>query len=203
MKCVNLNSETVKIFGVHFSYNKNLRQDKNFCEQIVKIENILKLWHKRQLTLEGRITVLKYLAISNVMHLLLITKLLDNTVDLLHKIQKNFNWQGEKAKIKHSTLCNGYEIVGIKNVDLRNKMTSMQCSWVKRLFKDDFQDWKIPPLFLIGKHLGKNFKFHNNIVKNNGIPSKFPSFYQDIFIKWINNFTSKSTLQSMILSEVI
>ena len=31
----------------------------------------------------------------------------------------------------------------------------------------------------------------------------FPSFYQDIFIKWINNFTSKSTLQSMILSEVI
>ena len=193
----------MKIFGVHFSYNKNLKQDKNFCEQIVKIENILKLRHMRQLTLEGRITVLKYLAISNVMHLLLITKLLDNTVDLLHKIQKNFNWQGEKAKIKHSTLCNGYEIVGIKNVDLRNKMTSMQCSWVKRLFDDDFHDWKIPPLFLIGKHLGKNFKFHNNIVKSNGIPSKFPSFYQDIFIKWINNFTSKSTLQSMILSEVI
>ena len=82
-------------------------------------------------------------------------------------------------------------------------MTSMQCSWVKRLFEDDFHDWKIPPLFLIGKHLGKNFKFHNNIVKSNDIPSKFPSFYQDIFIKWINNFTSKSTLQSMILSEVI
>ena len=180
MKCVNLNRETVKIFGVHFSYNKNLKQDKNFCEQIVKIENILKLRHMRQLTLEGRITVLKYLAVSNVMHLLLITKLLNNTVDLLHKIQKNFNWQGEKAKIKHGTLCNGYEIVGIKNVDLRNKMTSMQCSWVKRLFEDDFHDWKIKPLFLIGKHLGKTFKFHNNIVKSNGILSKFPSFH--IFI---------------------
>ena len=69
--------------------------------------------------------------------------------------------------------------------------------------EDDFHDWKIIPLFLIGKHLGKNFKFHNNIDISNDILSKFPSFYQDILIKWRNNFTSKSTLPSMILSEVI
>ena len=56
MKCVNLNNETVKILGVHFLYNKNLEQNKNFSEHIVKIENILKLWKMRQLTLEGRIT---------------------------------------------------------------------------------------------------------------------------------------------------
>ena len=45
------------------------------------------------------------------------------------------------------------------------------------------------PLFLIGKNVGKNFKFHNNIDIINGILSKFPSFYQGIFIKWINNYT--------------
>ena len=58
MKHVNLNNQTVKILGIHFSYNKNLEQDKNFCKHIVKIENILKLWCMRQLTIEGRITVL-------------------------------------------------------------------------------------------------------------------------------------------------
>ena len=36
MKCVNLNNETVKILGVHFSYNKNLEQDKNFSEHLSK-----------------------------------------------------------------------------------------------------------------------------------------------------------------------
>ena len=41
---------------------------------------------------------------------------------------------------KHCTLCNGYEMGGMKNVDLRSKITSLQCSWVKRLFKDDFHD---------------------------------------------------------------
>ena len=71
------------------------------------------------------------------------------------------------------------------------------------MLEDDFHDWEIMPLFSIGKHLGKNFKFHNNIDISNDILSKFPSFYQDILIKWRNNFTSKSTLPSMILSEVI
>ena len=66
----------------------------------------------------------------------------------------------------------------MKNVDLRNKITSMQCSWVKRLFEDDFHNWKVIPLFLISKHLGKNFKFHNNIDVSNDI---LPKFY--LFIK--------------------
>ena len=58
--------------------------------------------------------VFKSLAVSKVIHLLLITKLHNNTNDLLYKIQENFIWQRKKAKIKHSTLCNGYQKGGIK-----------------------------------------------------------------------------------------
>ena len=43
MKCVNLNKEIMKMLGVHFPYNANLEKDKNFCEHIFKMENILKL----------------------------------------------------------------------------------------------------------------------------------------------------------------
>ena len=81
---------------------------------------------------------------------------------------------------------------GIKNVDLRNKAISMQCSWVKRLFEDDFHDWKILPLFLIDKHLGKNFKFHNNLDISNDVLSKrltvslyiFLFFWQKLELYW-------------------
>ena len=58
----------------------------------------------------------------------------------MYEIQKNFIWQGKKAKIKHSTLCNVYENRGFENVELRNKITSIQRSWVKRLSEDDFHD---------------------------------------------------------------
>ena len=41
--------------------------------------------------------------------------------------------------------------------------------WVKRLFEDGFCVLKVIPLFLIGQHLGKNFKFYNNIDISNDI----------------------------------
>ena len=56
---------------------------------------------------------------------------------------------------------------------------------VRRLFEDDFYDWKVIPLILIGKHLRKNFKFHNNINRSNDILSKFPSFHQDQNAKYL------------------
>ena len=63
--------------------------------------------------------------------------------------------------------------------------------------------WLENTTILIGKYLDKNFKFHNKIDINNDILLKFPSFYQDIFIKSINNYTEKATLPSIILSEFI
>ena len=66
MKWINLNNETMKILGVHFSYNKNREQDKNFLKHIAKIDNILKLWRMRHINLDGRITVFKSLAVSKV-----------------------------------------------------------------------------------------------------------------------------------------
>ena len=98
-KCVNLNNKTVKILRVYFLYNKNLEPNNNFSEHIVKIENILRLWRMRQLTLEGRIMVFKSLAFSKVMHLLLIIKVHDNTIDLWYEIQKkNVFGKGKKQK---------------------------------------------------------------------------------------------------------
>ena len=41
MKWVNLNNETVKTLGIHFSYNKNFEQDKKLCEHIVKKKSLL------------------------------------------------------------------------------------------------------------------------------------------------------------------
>ena len=70
----------------------------------------------RQITLEGRIKMFKSLAVSKVIHLLVIIKLYNNTIDLLYKIQENLFWQEKKVKFKHSTLCNGYEKETLKTL---------------------------------------------------------------------------------------
>ena len=67
---------------------------------IVKIQNILKLWKLRNLTIEGRIVGFKSLVISKLMHLALVTEIPTTTISLLTKIQIEFIWKGKNSKIK-------------------------------------------------------------------------------------------------------
>ena len=58
----------------------------------MKIQNILKLWKLRNLSIEGRIVVFKSLAISKLTHLALVTEIPTSTINLLTKIQMEFIW---------------------------------------------------------------------------------------------------------------
>ena len=59
MKCVDLCKDTIRITGIHFSYNKTKQDKTNFFETISKIQNALKIWRMRSLTLEGKIMMIK------------------------------------------------------------------------------------------------------------------------------------------------
>ena len=88
MKCVNLCKDTIKITGVHFSYNKTKQDEKNFLETITKIQNVLRIWRIQSLTLEGKIIVFKTLTISKIAYISMIIKFPTETIVQLEKIQK-------------------------------------------------------------------------------------------------------------------
>ena len=71
IRCVNLYEDTIKIRGIYYSYNKKLENEENFKKDIAKIENVLKLWLARNLSLEEKITVFKSLALPKVTDLAL------------------------------------------------------------------------------------------------------------------------------------
>ena len=75
MECIDLTDVVIKILRIYFSYNKKLEQEKNFLNHIVKVQKILKLWKLRNLTIDGRIIVFKFLAISKLIHLALVTEI--------------------------------------------------------------------------------------------------------------------------------
>ena len=203
MKCIDLTDDVINTLGIYFSYNKKLEQEKNFLNHIVKIQNILKLWKLRNLTIEGRIVVFKSLAISKLIHLALVTEIPTTTINLLTKIQMEFIWKGKNLKIKNSTLCNDYEYGGLKNIDIFSKVVTLQCSWIKRLFDNNFHQWKLIPLYLIVQFLGKNFKFHYNLEVSHSILYKFPIFYKEIFIRWSKHRFSPATLPSTVACQFI
>ena len=67
-----------------------------------------------------------------------------NTIDLCIKYRKTLFGKGERRKL--NIVLFAMTKSGVKNVDLRrNEIRSMQCSWIERLFEDDFHDLKVIP----------------------------------------------------------
>ena len=147
MKCIDLCNDTIKITGIHFSYNKKKRNEKNFLERITKIQYILKVWRMRRLTLEGKIIVFKTLAISKIVSLSLILKVPAEIINELERIQKTFLWPS-KPKIKNETLCSDFKHAGLKNINIQKKIIRLKCSWMRRLYDDSFHEWKVIPMKL-------------------------------------------------------
>ena len=59
MECIDLTKNSVKILGIHFSYNKKIENEENFIKLIKKIENVLKIWRLRNLTVKAKLQFLK------------------------------------------------------------------------------------------------------------------------------------------------
>ena len=63
-RCIDLNVDTLKILGTHFSYNEKLKEEKKFCKIVTDMQRVLKIWKIGRLTLEGKIVIFKIIAIS-------------------------------------------------------------------------------------------------------------------------------------------
>ena len=83
---------------------------------------MLKLWKMLNLNVDGKITVFKTFAICKIIHLSLVTNVPMEIVNELNKTQKEFIWNGNNPKIKHSILRNKYENGGLRNVDILSEV---------------------------------------------------------------------------------
>ena len=81
MECIDLTKYSVKILGIHFSFNKKNENEENF----IKLENVLKFWRTRNLTVQGKITIFKTFAIYKVIHLALVTNVPHVIIDQSNK----------------------------------------------------------------------------------------------------------------------
>ena len=137
----------------------------------------------RNLTLEGKIIIFKTITISKIVFQLFIKTIPKHVINELEKIQKALLLKNSTPKIKHETIFNDTKTGGLKNVDIRNKIIALQCSWIRRLYDNFFHEWKLISLYLIGKYFGRSFKFHSNLLFKSNKLKFFPSFYQEIILR--------------------
>ena len=91
----------------------------NCHRKIIEIDNLLNSWNRRNISLLGRIQVIKSLALSKIVHFLI--ALPTPHKDYMRSIDKRFYrfiWRGKPPKIKESVLELDYDKGGLKMVNI-------------------------------------------------------------------------------------
>ena len=104
--------KAIKILGVHFTYDQTLWRKLNFDETMKTIKERLNCWNWRNLTVLGRIQIIKSFVIPVFMYRAGLVCSHKEIVKEVNKIIFNFIWKG-KDKVKRSALISDVENGGL------------------------------------------------------------------------------------------
>eukprot|EP00057_Strongylocentrotus_purpuratus_P026288 XP_011680762.1 PREDICTED: uncharacterized protein LOC583642 [Strongylocentrotus purpuratus] len=139
------NKFTFKTLGIHFSLTTDHLYDLNHKIKLKSIENTLNCWRARNLSLVGKICVVKTLLLPQVLYFfsVLCIKIPKKFFRQLNTILYKFIWNGGSDRVKRRLMCNDYSLGGLKMIDPYTFSIAQKMSWVKMLLDDKYQSvWK-------------------------------------------------------------
>ena len=195
-------SEPIYALGIYFTYNERISFKKNFEEKLNSMKKLLNLWRPRNLTLYGRITILKSLALSKLVYNRSVLTFPLKFASLVKAVISEFVWS-TKPKIKHTTMIGPKTKGGLDLPDFEIMNNALKVTWIKRLHESSGNaSWSHIPLSFL-KEGGGSFLLECNFdlkFLKVSIPIKC---YKDILYTWqtINQHTPENKEQ--ILNEIL
>ena len=58
----------IKLLGIHVGYNVQVLEEKNYRGEIIQIKQKLNIWKQRELTIYGKILIIKAFALSQLLY---------------------------------------------------------------------------------------------------------------------------------------
>jgi hypothetical protein len=131
---------SLKILGFDITTNAaDLEQ--NISKATDKIKNIIRFWSRFRLSLVGRINVAKTLLISQLNYFVSIIPVPEAILEETSTIINNFI-KGS-LKINREAIALDVDRGGIGFFDLKNFISSLQCSWAKKASSSTIDNWRL------------------------------------------------------------
>ena len=125
------------MLGVTFSTEIYNIWDVNYNDIIKKVHGVCKQCSKRKLTLMGRITIIKSLALAKFIHLLLaLPNPPDNSLKNIEKIIYIFYGMGGPDRIKLSIIVKNIKAGGLRMINLSEFIKALKISWLRRVIQN-------------------------------------------------------------------
>lgn len=108
--------------------------DAIFSEKIERVKNILSSWSARRLTLLGKITIIKALAVSQIVHVLTSLPTHQGALKEIDTLLYDFLWESKGDKLKRTQMINDYDKGGLKMIDIQSFNKLLNKKWVNGNF---------------------------------------------------------------------
>jgi len=168
----------------------------NYESKIASMEGVIKAWSKRNLSLRGKVTVIKSLLISKFQYLISVLGIPDKKIIVrINKAVFKFLWNGSE-KLKRKTMFNPREEGGMYVPDFETVCKSVMVKWVYRYLHAPSSNWKQMVDYTLNS-VGAGFVFKCNLCKNEKIIKKIQSpLWRDIVTSWCElNYKGPNTLK--------
>ena len=176
-------SEPVFALGIRFTYSDEVSHQKNFEQKLTSMKNLLNIWYPRNLSLYGRITILKTLALSKLIYNTSMLSFPHSFVKTVNQTIKSFIWR-KTAKIKHTAMIGPKEKGGLNMPDFDIINNSLKVTWIKRLNDSPHNaSWSHIPLAYLN-NVGGRFLFECN-YEMKSLKVNIPlNFYKEALEAW-------------------
>ena len=133
----------VKALGFWFSSDSNITVSHNYIDKVEKVKAMLSCWKFRRLSLLGKITVIKSLAVSQLVYILAPLQTDQKAIKEINVLFYKFLWDGKGDKIKRNVMINDFSEGGLKMIDIESFNKSLKSSWIKKyLDPENSSSWK-------------------------------------------------------------
>ena len=144
----------LRILGVHFSNGLVSVDSENWRAKLDKLELVLNLWKRRDLSFLGRALIVNVLGASRFYHVAKIISLPNWVCKRFDRPVWSFIWKGKMENVSRKRCCAPFELGGLNVVDFRIKCLSLRLSCFPDL-RDKFGEskWHYLARYFMGTRL--------------------------------------------------
>ena len=188
----------IKVIGIWVGKDKEVLYDKNITAKIEKLKKLLNMWQSRNLTIKGKITILKTLAMPQLLYPFTSLHVNQKDIDAVDKLFYEFIWPKGKHHVKKTTLVQNVSNGGLNMPDFNSMFKAMKLTWINRLITKNNTFTNLvraitrindPKSFLTRKPL--DTKFYEDL----------PLFYEQLMQIWLNIYANEPHKIVQLLSE--
>ena len=192
--------DTIKVLGINIGKNPQLIISDTFNERIKKLKTLLNMWRARNISIKGKITLLRTKAMPLMLYPATILYTPDEVIKEVEEIFFNFIWPKRKHHVKKSVLKQKIEDGGLRMPCFKTMTKSLKMRWIKAFVMKDNNYIEIVKACLNTEDLRKVINEKMTFEEQHLRPSRF---YKQLFDVWHEIHIREPDNTNEILNETL